>query len=63
MKGLVMKIKEVDVIINKDSGIFASKTQLYYCNECKSYGFPSTHTTKEGKSQCTNCANKMRFGI
>ena len=31
--------------------------------ECGHRGILSVHLSNEGKGQCTNCANVMRFGL
>jgi len=31
--------------------------------ECNHWGFLSIHLSKEGKSQCTKCANELRFSF
>ena len=35
--------------------------KVSYCSNCKKHGFNSIYPTKEGKLQCTDCANKMRY--
>ena len=50
-------------ILKGKNGHLLNECQLYYCDNCGNYGYHSIYLTKEGKPQCTDCANKMRFGV
>ena len=57
----MVETKEKEIVWNYTNDYV--KIQISYCNKCKKYGFLSIYPTKEGKLQCTDCANRMRFEI
>ena len=43
--------------------VVSSDDERFPMQECGHRGIPSVHLSKGGESQCTNCANVMRFGL